>query len=68
MDVTAIIAFEEGELSLIDTLKLFAELIRTGTAWTLQGVYGRTAAGLIDAGLISPEGEIDYERARFFDA
>lgn len=47
-----IIAYEAGELGEDETLELFAELVRTGLAWRLQGHYGRTAASLIDAGLI----------------
>lgn len=46
----AIIAFEAGELSVDDTVILFQHLIDTGLAWQLQGHYGRTAKGLIDAG------------------
>jgi hypothetical protein len=62
MDVSAIIAYEQGELSFEGILDLFSELIRTGTAWTLQGSYGRTAAGMIDSGLIDVNGEIDRAR------
>ena len=51
------IAFEEGELDEDGVLDLFAELIGSGQAWTLQGFYGRTAAALIDAGYLTPEGE-----------
>lgn len=53
-----IIDYESGELSSDDTLSLFADLIRTGLAWTLQGSYGRTAKHLIDAGYLSTTGEV----------
>jgi hypothetical protein len=53
-----IMSFEADELEIDDILDLFATLIRSGMAWTLQGSYGRTAQGLIDEGIISREGEI----------
>ena len=53
-----IIAYETGELKPEHTLKLFAELIRTKQAWSLQDCYGRTAQGLIDTGYISKKGTI----------
>ncbi len=56
--IDMIIDYESGELKAEDTLKLFAELIRTGQAWTLQGHYGRTAQGLIEGGYIDKEGKI----------
>ena len=56
--VDSIIAYESGELEAEATLELFAELIRTGQAWTLQGHYGRTASQLIKDGYISTSGEI----------
>lgn len=50
--VDFIIRYEAGELNseqeLVDG---FQELIDSGMAWHLQGHYGRTAQGLIDAGL-----------------
>ena len=51
-------AFEAGELDEDETVELFQELVDTGLAWKLQGMYGRTAARLIQEGLVSV-GEID---------
>lgn len=57
--VGGIIAYESGEMeSGQDVLELFAELIRSGQAWSLQGHYGRSAEQLIDRGYISKEGKI----------
>lgn len=47
-----ILAFEQGSLEDEQVLDLFQELVTTGLAWQLQGSYGRTAAALIEAGLI----------------
>jgi hypothetical protein len=52
--VSAIIAFEQGELDETETIELFQHLIDTGLAWTLQGFYGRTAASLIQDGVCFP--------------
>jgi len=57
-DLGAMIAFEEGELDTGETLALFASLVRSGLAWSLQGFYGRTAAALIDGDYLTPDGEI----------
>ena len=51
--VSAIIAYEHGELDDVETLDLFQYLVDTGLAWTLQGHYGRTAAAMLDVGVIS---------------
>ena len=56
--VDLIIAYESGELSDEKTLELFADLIKTGDCWSLQGHYGRAAKALIDSGLISKTGEL----------
>ena len=58
MNIGNIIAYESGELSPEKTLKMFAELIKTRQAWTLQGHYGRTAQALIEAGYIDKRGKI----------
>jgi hypothetical protein len=59
--VESIIEFESGTLSDAGTLNLFGELIRTGQAWELQGSYGRTAASLIEEGLIEKDGTVNWE-------
>ena len=56
--IDLIIAYESGDLSDYQTVNLFAELVRNGMAWTLQGHYGRTAAALIEAGYIDREGNL----------
>ena len=54
LDLTgSIIAFEQGELDRDEIIELFQHLIDTGLCWQLQGVYGRTARLLLDAGLIT---------------
>lgn len=45
-----IIAYENGELDIIETVNLFQRLIDTGLVWTLQGSYGRQAVAFIQAG------------------
>ncbi len=56
--VDMIIAYENGELPAEDTLKLFAELVKSGLAWTLQGHYGRTSQALIEQGYLDRQGKI----------
>lgn len=58
IDVGQIIAFENGEQTEADSVRMFADLIRSGTVWSLQGTYGRTAASLIEAGVIDTGGNI----------
>lgn len=60
-----IIAYESGELDPVAMVELFSHLVRTSLAWKLQGHYGRTAASLIDGGILRPSGEIDWDA---FDA
>jgi hypothetical protein len=56
--IDKIIAYESGELTDQQLVYLFAELVKSGMAWTLQGHYGRTASALIDAGYIDNEGNV----------
>ena len=46
-----ILAFESGEASNDEVIEGFQHLIDTGTVWSLQGSYGRTAQNLIERGL-----------------
>jgi hypothetical protein len=56
--VDDMMAYEEGTLAPTYVLDLFANLIATGTAWRLQGSYGRAAAAFIEHGYITEEGEV----------
>lgn len=51
--VDLIMAYEGGDMTKEDMLDFFQYLVTSGRAWTLQGSYGRTAAALIDQGLIT---------------
>ena len=44
--VDRIVAYEQGDMSQEETLRLFQELIDTGLAFRQQGQYGRTATSL----------------------
>ena len=52
--IDKIIAYEQGDLSDEGTITLFQALIDDGSAWTLQGHYGRMAKALIEAGHCTP--------------
>ena len=56
--VDSIMAYEDGELNNEGTLNLFAHLIKTRQAWSLQGAYGRTAHSLIENDYITADGEL----------
>jgi hypothetical protein len=49
--VGKIMAWEGGEMDQAQEVEFFQELIDNGMAWTLQGMYGRNAQALIEAGL-----------------
>jgi hypothetical protein len=62
MDVNDIIAYEQGDLDPQKTIEMFAEGIKSGDVWKLQGSYGRTASSIIASGVISEAGVIDQDR------
>jgi hypothetical protein len=51
-DLVEMIAWENGELNQDQEAELFQQLVDTGMAWRLQGMYGRHASALIKAGII----------------
>ena len=53
-----IIRWEDGTMQGPEVIDFFAELVETGKAWSLQGMYGRTAQRLIDIGYISRDGKV----------
>ena len=62
MLVDKIIAYEQGELTDTETVELFAQLVKSGQAWSLQGHYGRIAKALIDNGYIDEAGNVRYNK------
>ena len=56
--IANIIAYEQGELTDQEVVCLFADLVRSGLAWELQGHYGRTANALIKEGWFDREGNL----------
>ena len=56
--VGAIIAFEQGDLDNEGIIDLFAHLVKTGLAWSLQGSYGRMTINLIERGFIDRQGNV----------
>jgi len=66
--VDLIMQYEDGSITQTGVLTLFAELIRTGTAWQLQGsIYGRPARHLIKEGYITAGGEITAKGQAIID-
>ena len=51
--VGKVIEYESGTMDDESAIEFFQELVNSGLAWQLQGHYGRTAARLIEAGLIT---------------
>lgn len=50
----AVMLIEGGDATDEQMIEAFQSLIDSGIVWKLQGFYGRTAAGLIDAGYCTP--------------
>lgn len=64
---TKIMRWESGEMSEKDIIEFFAELIKNGMAWSLQGCYGRTAHSLIVNGIIDTKGNITQKAKDLMD-
>jgi hypothetical protein len=50
--------FESGMLNDTEIIELFSDMVKTGTAWSLQGHYGRAANAFIEGGWLDKEGNI----------
>lgn len=61
-DVDKIMAYEQGDLDVEETIELFGQLVESGMAWKLQGTYGRTAMSLINQGIIDRDGTVHMDR------
>ena len=66
MKLSNFIAYEQGALDFGATLDFFAELIKTGQCWELQGHYARMATSLIRENLISEQGDVNHNAAYQF--
>ena len=53
-----IMNWEQGTATDNQVIDGFAKLVKSGMAWTLQGIYGRFATSLIDAGYINRDGDV----------
>ena len=58
ISIDKIMDYESGEMTQDEMIEMFAEMIKDGSVWSLQGHYGRTAKSLIENGIISTDGEI----------
>jgi len=58
ISIDKIMDYENGNMSEDEMIEMFAEMIKDGSAWSLQGCYGRQAKALIDNEIISTDGEI----------
>jgi hypothetical protein len=52
--VNKIMDWEDGKMDAETEAAFFQELVDSGLAWQLQGMYGRRARQLINAGAIKP--------------
>ena len=58
LEARLIVEGSREDATLAQQQQAWSHLIGTGLCWELQGWYGRTARGLIEAGEFSPAGEI----------
>ncbi|WP_432006332.1 DUF7417 domain-containing protein [Streptomyces parvus] len=65
---TDLMEFDAGNLDPRETLELFALLVKSGLAWTLQGTYGRTAQWMISEGWLTEDGGVTEYGDRMLEA
>ena len=66
MNVENIIKYESGEMGLGEMVQFFADMIKSGDVWSLQGHYGRNATAIIEAGIVDREGNIDEDMLNYY--
>lgn len=62
--VDFVIGFEGGMISESEIVEGFQHMINDGIVWGLQGMYGRMANNLIEAGVCKPANEWTPQEAR----
>lgn len=55
LKTTDFMNYEDGKMTPEEKVAFFQKLIDSEMAWTLQGMYGRTAEALIEQGLCTPQ-------------
>jgi hypothetical protein len=60
--VNNILAFETGELGIVDAVVFFHKLHVNGLISKMQGSYGRTFEDMKSMNLINEDGSVNYER------
>jgi len=60
--VDKIMRWENGQMSDPEMVRFFGQLVKSGMAWKLQGMYGRQASRLIEAGLIDAKGKVNKKK------
>ena len=61
INIKDVIAWENGTMTPDRERKFFQKMVNEGTVWSLQGMYGRRAHDLLNAG------EIDYPTKKTHD-
>ncbi len=56
--VNKVMDWENGDMSSDEEIAFFQELVNTGMAWSLQGMYGRRAMQLIREGKVYRNGKL----------
>jgi hypothetical protein len=56
--VDQIMDYESGELNDKEIIEMFSDMVKSGTAWSLQGHYSRTAEAFIFNEILDKQGNI----------
>lgn len=56
--IDQIMDYESGELNDKEIIEMFSNMVKTGSVWSLQGHYGRTAETFIFNEILDKQGNI----------